>query len=134
MARRLGGGLSYQAIGVCVVRRAGLPGDIDEFGCFTSHTAAGARPTEQHSIWPLIISVTEMSSILITGGCGFVGSNIALHLAASFADARIVCMDNLYRRGSEIRNSVTYCKDWESPFITVMCAYPQASPPKASMC
>ena len=46
-----------------------------------------------------------MSSILITGGCGFVGSNIALHLAASFADARIVCMDNLYRRGSELNVS-----------------------------
>src|ERR1700733_1972484 len=43
-----------------------------------------------------------MRSILITGGCGFVGSSIALHLAASFADVRIVCMDNLYRKGSEL--------------------------------
>ena len=37
--------------------------------------------------------------ILITGGCGFVGSRLALH----FADQghRIVVMDNLVRRGSE---------------------------------
>lgn len=40
--------------------------------------------------------------ILITGGCGFVGSNIALHLKASMSDAHIVCMDNLYRKGSEL--------------------------------
>ena len=43
-----------------------------------------------------------MTSILITGGCGFVGSNIALRLAASLVPSRIVCMDNLYRRGSEL--------------------------------
>jgi CDP-paratose 2-epimerase len=43
-----------------------------------------------------------MTSILIVGGCGFVGSNIATYLAACLANARIVCMDNLYRRGSEL--------------------------------
>src|SRR5262245_19473631 len=46
-----------------------------------------------------------MRRILITGGCGFVGSNIAVHLAASFVDVRIVCMDNLYRKGSELNLS-----------------------------
>jgi CDP-paratose 2-epimerase len=40
--------------------------------------------------------------ILITGGAGFVGSNIAMHLRRSFRDAEIVAMDNLYRRGSEL--------------------------------
>jgi CDP-paratose 2-epimerase len=40
--------------------------------------------------------------ILITGGAGFVGSNLALSLKNAFADAEIVCMDNLYRRGSEL--------------------------------
>lgn len=39
--------------------------------------------------------------ILITGGAGFVGSNLALATARRFAGAEIVCMDNLYRRGSE---------------------------------
>ena len=40
--------------------------------------------------------------ILITGGAGFVGSNLALAARANFPDARVVCMDNLYRRGSEL--------------------------------
>lgn len=40
--------------------------------------------------------------ILITGGAGFVGSNLALALRAAFPAAEIVCLDNLYRRGSEL--------------------------------
>ena len=40
--------------------------------------------------------------ILITGGAGFVGSNLSLALRAAFPTAEIVCMDNLYRRGSEL--------------------------------
>src|SRR5262245_51792085 len=46
-----------------------------------------------------------MTDILVTGGCGFVGSNIALHLATSLDAVRIVCMDNLYRKGSELNVS-----------------------------
>ena len=41
-------------------------------------------------------------SILITGGAGFVGSSLALRLKNRFPDVRLVCMDNLYRRGSEL--------------------------------
>lgn len=41
-------------------------------------------------------------SILITGGAGFVGSSLALHLKKNFPRTRIACMDNLYRRGSEL--------------------------------
>jgi len=41
-------------------------------------------------------------SILVTGGAGFVGSSLALHLKGRHSRARIVCMDNLYRRGSEL--------------------------------
>jgi CDP-paratose 2-epimerase len=40
--------------------------------------------------------------ILITGGAGFIGSNLALNLGRAFPEAAIVCMDNLYRRGSEL--------------------------------
>ena len=40
--------------------------------------------------------------ILITGGAGFVGSNLALALQAELPGAEVVCMDNLYRRGSEL--------------------------------
>lgn len=41
-----------------------------------------------------------MSRCLITGGAGFVGSNIAFHLHAK--DHKVVVMDNLVRRGSEL--------------------------------
>ena len=39
--------------------------------------------------------------ILITGGCGFVGSNLAIKLKNKYPHMKIVCMDNLKRRGSE---------------------------------
>ena len=40
--------------------------------------------------------------ILITGGAGFIGSNLAVYFRRKFPAATIVCMDNLYRRGSEL--------------------------------
>ena len=40
--------------------------------------------------------------ILITGGAGFVGSNLAIHLAERHPDWEIVALDNLHRRGSEL--------------------------------
>jgi len=39
--------------------------------------------------------------ILITGGAGFVGSNIALALKSRIDGARVTAFDNLHRRGSE---------------------------------
>ena len=40
--------------------------------------------------------------ILITGGCGFVGSNIAVFLKNKLKKAKIYSLDNLFRKGSEI--------------------------------
>jgi CDP-paratose 2-epimerase len=40
--------------------------------------------------------------ILVTGGAGFVGANLAISLAGRLADAQIVALDNLGRRGSEL--------------------------------
>jgi CDP-paratose 2-epimerase len=40
--------------------------------------------------------------ILITGGAGFVGSNLAIYLAERHPDWEIVALDNLHRRGSEL--------------------------------
>ena len=40
--------------------------------------------------------------ILITGGCGFVGSNIAIFLKNKLKKAKIYSLDNLSRYGSKI--------------------------------
>jgi CDP-paratose 2-epimerase len=40
--------------------------------------------------------------VLITGGAGFIGSSLALRLAASHPDWEVVALDNLHRRGSEL--------------------------------
>ncbi len=43
--------------------------------------------------------------ILITGGCGFVGSNIAIYLKKKYKNARISSLDNLIRKGSELNQA-----------------------------
>ena len=40
--------------------------------------------------------------LLITGGAGFVGSNLAVSLAGRHPDWEVVALDNLYRRGSAL--------------------------------
>jgi CDP-paratose 2-epimerase len=40
--------------------------------------------------------------ILITGGCGFVGSNLAVFLKLKYPDYTVMALDNLKRRGSEL--------------------------------
>ena len=41
-------------------------------------------------------------TILITGGCGFVGSNLSLMLKEKYPAYTIIVLDNLKRRGSEL--------------------------------
>lgn len=43
-----------------------------------------------------------MQTILITGGAGFVGSNLATLLKEKYPDYFIMCLDNLKRKGSEL--------------------------------
>jgi CDP-paratose 2-epimerase len=43
----------------------------------------------------------QYHNILVTGGAGFVGSNLALWLKRQYADATVIALDNLKRRGSE---------------------------------
>jgi len=41
-------------------------------------------------------------TFLITGGAGFVGSNIAIAIKENFENAEVLVLDNLYRKGSEL--------------------------------
>src|ERR1700733_9017555 len=43
-----------------------------------------------------------MKTILITGGCGFVGSSLAISIKKKYANYEIIAMDNLKRKGSEL--------------------------------
>jgi CDP-paratose 2-epimerase len=43
-----------------------------------------------------------LTRVLITGGAGFVGSNLAVSLAGRHPEWEMVALDNLYRRGSEL--------------------------------
>jgi CDP-paratose 2-epimerase len=45
---------------------------------------------------------TPYKKILVTGGCGFVGSSIAFRLKRDGIAAEVICLDNLKRRGSEL--------------------------------
>jgi CDP-paratose 2-epimerase len=40
--------------------------------------------------------------VLVTGGAGFVGANLAIALAGRIADTEVLAFDNLSRRGSEL--------------------------------
>jgi CDP-paratose 2-epimerase len=41
-------------------------------------------------------------TVLVTGGSGFIGSNVAIDLKSAHPDDRIIAFDNLRRRGSEL--------------------------------
>jgi CDP-paratose 2-epimerase len=40
--------------------------------------------------------------VLVTGGAGFIGANVATGLAARHGDWELIALDNLHRRGSEL--------------------------------
>lgn len=49
--------------------------------------------------------------IIVTGGAGFVGSNLAIFLKERISNCEVVCLDNLKRRGSELNLPLLYGRD-----------------------
>ncbi len=56
-------------------------------------------------IAPLVFYEVNNISILITGGCGFIGSNLSLLLKEKYPFYSVTALDNLKRRGSELNIS-----------------------------
>ncbi|MBN2430307.1 MAG: NAD-dependent epimerase/dehydratase family protein [Acidobacteria bacterium] len=57
----------------------------------------------------------DFRKVLITGGVGFVGANLAIFLSRQLPNLSITCLDNLKRRGSEF--NIRRLQEANVPFI-----------------
>lgn len=65
------------------------------------HNHGRAKRTARISLAPMS-GKAEPRTFLITGGAGFVGSSLGLHLKRAYPRSRVLALDNLKRRGSEL--------------------------------
>src|SRR5215472_1577816 len=65
-------------------------------------------------------------SILVTGGAGFVGGNLAVFLKTKHPGTQVVAMDNLYRRGSDL--NLPRLKDAGVEFVKGDIRFPDQFP------
>ena len=56
-----------------------------------------------------------MNHVVIAGGCGFVGSNLAISIIENIKDVRVSVFDSLFRRGSE--NNINRLREAGIAFI-----------------
>jgi|TARA_Y100000310_G_scaffold345350_1_gene464014 CDP-paratose 2-epimerase len=65
----------------------------------------------------VLLTKKEIDSkrIIVTGGAGFVGSNLAISLKKKYPECSIIALDNLKRRGSEL--NLQQLKEHEIEFI-----------------
>lgn len=57
----------------------------------------------------------DCNALLITGGAGFVGSNLSVSFKKNYPEIRVIAMDNLKRRGSEL--NLPRLKEWGVEFV-----------------
>src|SRR5262245_26446792 len=65
-------------------------------------TVAIERCKGAHMAGRALSDSLRSQTVLVTGGAGFVGAHLACALAREGSDARIIAVDNLRRRGSEL--------------------------------
>lgn len=61
------------------------------------------------------LSLSNGGQLLITGGAGFVGSNLAISFKSKYPELEVVTLDNLKRRGSEL--NIKRLKEYGIQFI-----------------
>ena len=59
--------------------------------------------------------MNKKKNFLITGGCGFVGSNLAILFKLKYPSSKVISLDNLKRQGSEL--NIERLKEHEVQFI-----------------